>query len=83
MKKLKADVLYFSIERDNNKFADQYVNIVIYTTNRKFALHTNLLAILSDRVKEETDQGLFLYGLYEDSRIIDGKPQIIGVDVCE
>jgi hypothetical protein len=81
MKKLKADVLYFSIERDDNKFADQYVKIVIRNTNRKTNLYTNLIAILSDRVKEESDRGLFLYGLYDDSRVIAGKPEVIGVDL--
>jgi len=80
MKSLKAGVLYFSIERDDNKYADQYVKVVI--RNSKYnLLHTNLLAILSDRVKEETDQGLFLYCLYEDSKILAGRPEIIGVDI--
>lgn len=80
MKKLKVDVLYFSIERDDNKYADQYVKIVI--RNSKYnSLYTNLLAILSDKAEIETDRGLFLYALYEDSKILIGKPEIIGVDI--
>lgn len=80
MKKLKADVLYFSIERDDNKYADQYVKIVI--RNSKYnSLYTNLLAILSDKAETETDWGLFLYGLYKDSKTLAGKPEILGVDI--
>jgi hypothetical protein len=78
MKKLKANGLFFRVVRSDNKYADQYVDVVVYN-DRKYSLKMQILAIVSDHTPDESNKGLFLYGV--NGNVDVQKCEIIGVDM--
>jgi hypothetical protein len=79
MRKIKAAGLSFKIERPDNKYADQYVDIIVFPDKSSPAV--KLVALIFNNTPSDSDKGLFMYGLYGYlPEVKNDKCEVIGID---